>query len=80
MYSLIYILQSDGRTHHSIIRTASGGVARNMAEALAKLQNDPLLVSVIGNDLFGREILHQLRLANMVFNLLKDLLSINVFI
>ena len=48
-------LQPDGRTHRAKITTVPGGVGRNMAEALWKLGQNPLFISAIGDDLFGRE-------------------------
>ncbi|ODM92094.1 Pseudouridine kinase [Orchesella cincta] len=55
----------DGRTHVSKIKTAPGGVARNMAEAIRKLGHDPIFLSAVGEDLFGRELMRQFELMKM---------------
>lgn len=39
------------------ITTTPGGVARNMVEAVKKLGHDPMFLSAVGGDLFGRELL-----------------------
>lgn len=39
------------------IRCSPGGVARNIAENLARLGNDARLLSVVGDDLYGRTLL-----------------------
>ncbi|MEM8652512.1 MAG: PfkB family carbohydrate kinase, partial [Pseudomonadota bacterium] len=39
-----------------------GGVARNIAENLARLNMDVSLVSIVGDDLAGQELLHNLQL------------------
>ena len=59
-------LQQDGRTHSARIRTTPGGVARNMAEALTRLGKRPLLISAIGRDPFGQQILENAARAGMV--------------
>ena len=41
------------------IRTMLGGVGRNLAENLARLGENVSLVSVVGDDSFGRWILEQ---------------------
>jgi sugar/nucleoside kinase (ribokinase family) len=63
---LFILIQSDGRTHGTNIRTSSGGVGRNVAEALAKLGHNPVLVSALGNDLFGRELMRHFEEIGMV--------------
>jgi sugar/nucleoside kinase (ribokinase family) len=63
---LFLFFQSDGRTHETIIKTCAGGVGRNVAEALQKLGHDPLLISCIGDDLFGRELLRHFKQIQMV--------------
>lgn len=47
------------------IRHAPGGVARNVAENLARLGNPTTLVSAVGDDLFGRSVLAQTRAAGV---------------
>jgi len=58
--------QADGRTHKANIRTVSGGVGRNIAEALVKLGHNPFLISAIGNDIFGRELMRHFQEVKMV--------------
>lgn len=48
----------DGRTVEGRIRQSAGGVGRNIADALGKLQRcPPLLLSAIGSDLYGKFLL-----------------------
>lgn len=47
------------------IRCASGGVARNVAENLARLGHDVRLVSAVGDDLYGRSLLQSTRAAGV---------------
>ncbi|MBN1248613.1 MAG: carbohydrate kinase family protein [Anaerolineae bacterium] len=49
------------RSNPGVIRRAWGGVARNIAENLARLGADVTLVSAVGNDWWGRALLGQLR-------------------
>lgn len=47
------------------IRCAPGGVARNVAENLARLGDDVRLVSVVGDDLYGSSLLEHTRRAGV---------------
>jgi pseudouridine kinase len=47
------------------IRCAPGGVARNVAENLARLGHDVRLISAVGNDLFGNRLLESTRRAGV---------------
>lgn len=47
------------------IRCAPGGVARNVAENLARLGRDVRLVSVVGDDLYGTSLLESTRRAGV---------------
>ncbi len=47
------------------IRCAPGGVARNVAENLARLGHDVRLISVVGDDLFGARLLESTRRAGV---------------
>jgi len=47
------------------IRCAPGGVARNVAENLARLGHDVRLVSVVGDDLYGSSLLEHTRRAGV---------------
>jgi len=47
------------------IRCAPGGVARNVAENLARLGNDVRLISAVGDDLFGARLLESTRRAGV---------------
>lgn len=47
------------------IRCAPGGVARNVAENLARLGHDARLVSAVGDDLFGASLLDSTRRAGV---------------
>ncbi len=47
------------------IRCAPGGVARNVAENLARLGHDVRLVSAVGEDLFGSSVLEHTRRAGV---------------
>ncbi|XP_075236373.1 uncharacterized protein LOC142333255 [Lycorma delicatula] len=49
-------LKLDGRMLGSKIHQTGGGVARNLAEALAKFDMNPRFLSAVGNDLFGKFI------------------------
>lgn len=55
-------LQDDlkpGTSNPSRIRTSNGGVARNVAENLARLGHPVALLTVVGDDEAGDQILHQ---------------------
>lgn len=47
------------------IRSAAGGVARNVAENLARLGRDVRLLSAVGDDLYGRALLEHTRRAGV---------------
>ncbi len=47
------------------IRCAAGGVARNVAENLARLGHDVFLLSAVGDDLYGRSLLESTRNAGV---------------
>jgi len=47
------------------IRCAPGGVARNVAENLARLGNTTRLLTAVGDDLYGRSLLDATRLAGV---------------
>lgn len=44
----------DGRIHWGAISTTAGGVARNLGEALLKLDCPPAFISALGSDLQGK--------------------------
>lgn len=53
--------QYDGRIHVGQSRRSCGGVGRNVADALIKLGlEDTRLISVVGNDEYGKVILKSL--------------------
>lgn len=53
--------QYDGRTHVGQSRRSCGGVGRNVADALIKLGlKSTRLISVVGNDEYGKVILESL--------------------
>ncbi|KAI9015405.1 Ribokinase-like protein, partial [Hyaloraphidium curvatum] len=47
------------------VRQTSGGVARNVAEACHRLGGEPVLCSVVGDDVAGRALLGRLRASGM---------------
>jgi pseudouridine kinase len=49
-----------GTSSPAMVRTSYGGVARNVAETLARLGQPTALVTVVGNDSIGRAILRHL--------------------
>ncbi|CAH1402769.1 unnamed protein product [Nezara viridula] len=55
----------DGRTVKGTIRQSAGGVGRNIADALGKLQRcPPLLLSAVGPDLYGQFLLDNIKHLN----------------
>ncbi len=63
-------LDTKGRASHPLrpgtstpgtIRVSTGGVGRNLAENLARLGEQVVLLSAVGDDSAGRQILHQAR-------------------
>ena len=43
-------IHSDGRTHPGSVAFGLGGVGRNVADALACFEEDPLFISAVGDD------------------------------
>jgi pseudouridine kinase len=54
-----------GDSTPGLIACASGGVARNLAENLARLGHEPCLVSAVGDDVLGRSVLDTTRSAGV---------------
>ncbi len=54
-----------GESNPGQVRCAPGGVARNVAENLARLGHDTRLVSLVGDDLYGRSLLAATRRAGV---------------
>lgn len=63
-----------GRPNHNLLQgdsnpgtvsCSAGGVGRNIAENLARLGSDTRLISAIGKDTYGQDILRQCRQANI---------------
>ncbi len=50
-----------GTSNPADIRTSFGGVARNVAENLARLGQDVILVTAVGDDQSGEELMKQIR-------------------
>lgn len=50
MYWYYPLFQLDGATYHSTLKTSAGGVGRNIAEGLSKLNGNVQLISKVGND------------------------------
>lgn len=50
-------LRLDSSTNKGTIKVGFGGVGRNLADAMAMLDMDPLFVSAVGKDYFGRIVL-----------------------
>lgn len=48
-----------GGTAHGMIRTSAGGVGRNVAENLARLGTEVVLITAVGDDAEGRALLEQ---------------------
>lgn len=48
-----------GTSNPAQIRTTFGGVARNVAENLARLGQDVVLITAVGNDRLGKELIRQ---------------------
>ncbi|MDO5296667.1 MAG: carbohydrate kinase family protein [bacterium] len=55
----------DKTSNPGAVRNSAGGVARNIAENLARLGTKATLLSVVGNDLYGRQILETTRAAGV---------------
>jgi len=49
----------NGGTHGGSVRSSHGGVGRNVASALAKLGQEPRLISAVGEDREGRDIVKE---------------------
>ncbi|XP_069689381.1 uncharacterized protein [Periplaneta americana] len=58
MHYFCLLFQGNGSTHRGEIRQSGGGVGRNIADALGKLEAKPFLVSAIGKDQTGNYLLH----------------------
>ena len=43
-------IHSDGRTHPGSVSFGLGGVGRNLADALACFDDDPVFISAVGDD------------------------------
>lgn len=56
-----------------IVRNAVGGVARNIAENLARLEVPTILFSAVGNDPAGRRILNKCRAAGIDTQFVKEI-------
>ncbi|MFM2275391.1 MAG: hypothetical protein RL211_1263 [Pseudomonadota bacterium] len=54
-----------GDSNPGHIRCAPGGVARNVAENLARLGNDTRLITAVGDDLYGRSLLESTQKAGV---------------
>ncbi|KAM3408650.1 hypothetical protein ACQJBY_001624 [Aegilops geniculata] len=54
-----------GTTVPGMVKYIGGGVARNIAECMAKLGTQPLMISVIGDDMAGDFLLKYWRLAGL---------------
>lgn len=56
-------MQKDGRTLNGSVSSTAGGVGRNIADAIGRLQpsNPPFFVSTVGKDDLGRFLLHSLQ-------------------
>jgi pseudouridine kinase len=54
-----------GDSNPGQIRCAPGGVARNVAENLARLGNDSRLITAVGDDLYGHSLLESTRKAGV---------------
>lgn len=65
--------QYDGRTHVGQNRRSCGGVARNVADALIKLGlENTQLISVVGNDEYGKVILESLGTGGKIVKQMSD--------
>lgn len=45
-------------TNPGKVNRSYGGVGRNVAECMARLKTDPLLITVVGNDSIGKSLVH----------------------
>lgn len=65
----LYLRQLDGSTYKGMTRSTLGGVGRNVAEGLMRLNQDPLFISAIGDDAYGRMVLERMQdIVSMIFN------------
>nr|XP_022913649.1 pseudouridine-metabolizing bifunctional protein C1861.05 [Onthophagus taurus] len=53
-------IKLDGRIHDGKFTESPGGVARNIADAISKINEQPIFISVIGNDTSGEIISNSL--------------------
>ena len=51
----------DGSTHQGRVQFGFGGVGRNLADALASFDQDPIFISAVGQDDLGKSILGEER-------------------
>lgn len=59
----MFIFQLNGATYHSAVQTSGGGVGRNIAEGLLKLNGFVHLISIVGNDQVNKHnIVNQLKI------------------
>jgi sugar/nucleoside kinase (ribokinase family) len=54
-----------GTTVPGMVKYVSGGVARNIAECICKLETRPFMISVVGNDMAGDFLLKYWRSAGL---------------
>lgn len=57
-----------GTSNPAVIRTSYGGVARNVAENLARLGLQPILLSVVGKDPIGDELVTSTKKTGVIMN------------
>lgn len=50
-----------GRSTPGVVRSSPGGVARNIAESLARLELEVILISAVGDDWTGRHLIEQVQ-------------------
>ena len=55
----------DGVSNPAVVSQTLGGVGRNMAEVLWRLNFDPFLISAVGCDIHGRTILDEMKYQDM---------------
>lgn len=57
-----------GTSNPSVIRASFGGVARNVAENLARLGMKPILLSVVGKDQIGDDLIEHTKKTGVIVN------------
>jgi len=50
----VIVMQTNGATYPGSVRVTFGGVGRNLADALSRLQCTPLFLSAVGVDMYAR--------------------------